>query len=212
MTKFCPNCGYKQHDDDNKFCSQCGYEFPDFIVNEQSDSIDNKNNELDPVINNNDESSTIDNNNDEFSTLSNENEESTTKNDEGIKIILKNETSENKNNASNSSKTENSGAGSSNTRTKVKTAPPKSNDFLSNLTFNRCFAAFAILLILLVIIGMIGEATQTEPYSDKGLSSFLEESNSGTYMDGYGNIDSLEDFMDYSDSQKDDSDYLSYDD
>ena len=207
MTKFCPNCGYEQHNDDNRFCSQCGYEFPDFIVNEQSDSIDNKNNELDSVINNNDESSTIDNNNDEFSTLSNENEESTTKNDDGIKIILKNETSENKNNDSINSKTKNSGVASSNSKSKVKTVTPKSNDFLSNLTFNRCFAAFAILIIILAVIGMISEATQTEPYSDKGLSSFLEESNSGTYVDGYGNIDSLEDFLDYSDNQKDDSDY-----
>ena len=185
MTKFCPNCGYEQHNDDNKFCSNCGYEFPDFIVNEQSDSIDNDNGE----------STTI-------------------KNDDGVKIILKNETSENKNQKSNGSKTKNNGSTSTNSRTRNKTNAPRSNDFLSNLTFNRCFAAFAILIILLLIIGMISEATRTEPYSDKGLTSFLEESHPGTYVDGYGYIDSVEDFLEYSDSQKDDSDYdyLSYDD
>ena len=224
MTKFCPNCGYEQHNDDNKFCSNCGYEFPDFIVNEQSDSIDNENKESDPIINNNDEfntitngndeSSTITDGNDEFSTLSNDGESTTIKNDDGIKIILKNETSENKNQKSNTSKTRNNGSTSTNSRTRNKTNAPRSNDFLSNLTFNRCFAAFAILIILLLIIGMISEATRTEPYSDKGLTSFLEESHPGTYVDGYGYIDSVEDFLEYSDSQKDDSDYdyLSYDD
>ena len=77
-----------------------------------------------------------------------------------------------------------------------------SNGFLSNLTFNKCFLAFALLLIIMVIGGMLVQTTQ-EPYSENGLTSF---------MDSSGHND-LSDIWDESSYDNDDSeDYLSFDD
>ena len=85
--------------------------------------------------------------------------------------------------------------------TKTYTSKSSNNGFLSNLSFNKCFLAFAVLMIILVILGMIAQ-TDKEPYSDDGLTSFMERSSS------YGLSDFIEDSNNYYDDY--DSDYLSY--
>lgn len=136
MAKFCPECGFEQHNDENRFCSNCGFDFS---------KLDSKSGE-----NSSDKSS----------------------------------------------------SGSSTKTTKTYSPKTSQNDFLSNLSFNKCFLAFAILLIFLVVLGMISEATQTEPYSDNGLTSFMESSS------GYGLSDFIEDSDNY--YYDSDSEYLKY--
>ena len=95
-----------------------------------------------------------------------------------------------------------SSSDSSTKRTKNYHSYSSKNDLFSNLSFNKCFLAFAILLILLTIGGMLLQA-DTEPYSDHGLTSFMDKS------DGYDFDSFLEDYNNYDDSDYD-SDYLSY--
>jgi hypothetical protein len=109
-----------------------------------------------------------------------------------------------------SSSSTKSSTGSSPKTTKNYTSKSSSNDFLSKLTFNKCFLAFAVLLIIMVIGGMIIQVTDTEPYSEHGLTSFMDRSNS------YGLSDFIEDSNNNYDDSNDyyddyDNDYLSYD-
>ena len=32
MTKFCPECGFKQKDENNHFCSNCGFDLIIFVL------------------------------------------------------------------------------------------------------------------------------------------------------------------------------------
>ena len=166
MTKFCPECGFEQHNDNNRYCSNCG----------KSQESDNSS----VVVPISSDDSPVSKPKVPDSSTS-----TSTKSPDGS-----------------SPKKTISSAGSSAKTAKPNRPKSTNNDFLSNLTFNKCFLAFAVLLILLAVIGMLSQATQTEPYSDDGLTSFMERSSS------YGLSDFIEDSnnnYDYSDS-----DYLSY--
>ena len=176
MAKFCPECGFEQHNDNNRYCSNCGFDFSKLESNIQSEESDNSSIVV-PISS-----------------------------DDGPvskpKVSDSSISTSTKSPASSSAKNTIDSAGSSAKTTKHNRPKSTNNDFLSNLTFNKCFLSFAVLLILLVIIGMLSQATQTEPYSDDGLTSFMERSSS------YGLSDFIEDSNnDYDDSS---SDYLSY--
>ena len=150
MVKFCPECGKEQHDDSVKYCSNCGFDFSKVESNMESDSVVNVH---------------ISSDNDPVSKP-----KSSENNHVDVPI------SPEKNSVSkpvSSSNTKSTSSTYSNSKPKVN----QSNDFLSSLTFNKCFAAFALLLIILLIIGLIGESTDTEPYSDGGLTSFMQSSS-----------------------------------
>ena len=180
MAKFCPECGFEQRNDNNRYCSNCGFDFSKMESNIKSDESDNSSITV-PITSDVE----IVSNSVEFTdskTISSSSSVSST--DSATVSSAKS--------SSSSSKT-----------TKTYTSKSSNNGFLSNLSFNKCFLAFAVLLIILVLIGMISQATQTEPYSDKGLTSFMESSSS------YGLSDFIEDSNNNYDDDSD-SDYLSY--
>ena len=197
MTKFCPECGTKQRDDNNKYCSNCGFDFS---------SLENDSN-----LNLSDSIKEEDNSSVDIPIAPLEGME-----DSKFDTDAKSSVASSDSSASSSSKVSESSSAprsstkkpsttakvSSSTTTRTKNYSSK-NDLLSNLTFNKCFLAFAVLLIIMVIIGMISDATETEPYSDDGLTSFMYESNN------YNLNSFLEDYS-YDDSDYD-SDYLSND-
>ena len=41
MAKFCPECGFKQHNDNNRYCSNCGFDFSKVESNIKSEESDN---------------------------------------------------------------------------------------------------------------------------------------------------------------------------
>ena len=184
MTKFCPECGFKQKDENNHFCSNCGYDFSKLESSDKdSNSPDNSDSkgspDSSPVSSDLDSSSVFD------PISSSSDSSSVSKPRTSVSKISHNSNNQRKSNSSNKSRINNS-----------------SNGFLSNLTFNKCFLAFALLLIIMVIGGMLVQTTQ-EPYSENGLTSF---------MDSSGHND-LSDIWDESSYDNDDSeDYLSFDD
>ena len=208
MTKFCPECGTKQRDDNNHYCPNCGFDFSrlekDSSLNLADSKKDDDNSSVDVPI------SPLEGSEDsKFGTDAKSNVDS-----------RDSASSSNKVSASSSAKSPNSSSSprsstkkpasssakvssSSTKRTKNYSSKSYNNGFLSNLSFNKCFLAFAVLLIILVIIGMISDATETEPYSDDGLTSFMYESNN------YNLNSFLDDYNSYDDSDYD-SDYLSY--
>ncbi len=174
MAKFCPECGFEQHNDNNRYCSNCGFDFSKVESNIKSEESDN---------------STI-----------------TVPITSDVEIVTKpakSTDSKTIGSSSSVSSTVSSAKSSSSSAKNTKTYSSKSsnNGFLSYLSFNKCFLAFAVLMIILMIIGMIAQ-TDKEPYSDDGLTSFMERSSS------YG----LSDFIEDSNNNYDDydSDYLSY--
>ena len=189
MTKFCPECGFEQHNDNNRYCSNCGFDFSNVESNIKSEEPDNSSivvpitSDVDPVSKpaKSTDSKTISSSSSVSSTGSNSKSSSSA----GVSTA-----SSSKSSSSSSTKT-----------TKTSTSKSSNNDFLSNLSFNKCFLAFAVLMIILVILGMIAQ-TDKEPYSDDGLTSFMERSSS------YGLSDFIEDSNNYYDDY--DSDYLSY--
>ena len=119
MSKFCPECGAKQHDDNNRYCSNCGFDFSKLGDIAKSDGDD-----------------------------------SSSKTSFGSTKPKISQNSTNKPNQSSSQRTEVNHDSTANT---------KNNNglgFLSNLSFNKCFFAFAALLILLVIVGMVSNVNQ----------------------------------------------------
>ena len=202
MTKFCPECGTKQRDDNNRYCSNCGFDFSsiekDINLN-RSDSINEEDNSsvdvpIAPLEGSEDS---------KFNSGANS---SVVSSDSSASSSSKVSSSSSKVSYSSSKVSSSSSAkvsSSSTKRTKNYSSKSSKNDFLSNLSFNKCFLAFAVLLIIMVIIGMISDATEKEPYSDDGLTSFMYESNNY-------NLDSfIEDYNSYDDSD-DEYDYLSY--
>ena len=184
MAKFCPECGFEQHNDDNRYCSNCGFDFSKVENNIKSEGDDNSS----VIVH-------IDSDEDPVSKPADAKDS---------KVIKSTSTaSSTASNAKGSStpSTKSSSVSSAKT-TKTHTSKSSNNDFLSNLTFNKCFLAFAVLLIIFFIIGMFAQL-DPEPSSDHGLTSFMESSNSYSYSD----------FMDDSNNYYDDSDYnyLSYD-
>ena len=184
MAKFCPECGFEQHNDDNRYCSNCGFDFSKVENNIKSEGDDN--------------SSVI------VHIDSDEGPVSKPADSTNSKVISPSSTASSTASTTKVSSTSGtkSSAGSSAKTTKTYTSKSSNNDFLSNLSFNKCFLAFAVLLIIMVIGGMIIQVTDTEPYSEHGLTSFMDRSNS------YG----LSDFIEDSNNNYDDYDYdyLSY--
>lgn len=201
MTKFCPECGTKQRDDNNHYCPNCGFDFSrletDSNLNLADSKKDDDNSSVDVPI-----SSLEGSEDSKFDTDAKSNVDS---NDSSVSSS-NNKLSSGSSVPRSSTKKPSTTAkvsSSSTKRTKNYSSKSYNNDFLSNLSFNKCFLAFAVLLIILFVIGMISDATETEPYSDDGLTSFMYES------DNY-NLDSfIEDYNSYDDSDYD-SDYLSY--
>ena len=192
MAKFCPECGFEQHNDDNRYCSNCGFDFSKVENNIKSEGDDN--------------SSVI------VHIDSDEGPVSKPADSTNSKVISPSSTASSTASTTKVSSTSGtkSSAGSSAKTTKTYTSKSSNNDFLSKLTFNKCFLAFAVLLIIMVIGGMIIQVTDTEPYSEHGLTSFMDRSNS------YGLSDFIEDSNNNYDDSNDyyddyDNDYLSYD-
>ena len=198
MAKFCPECGFEQHNDDNRYCSNCGFDFSKVENNIKSEGDDN--------------SSVI------VHIDSDEGPVSKPVNSTDSKVISPSSTTSSRASTTKVSSTSGtkSSAGSSAKTTKTYTSKSSNNDFLSNLSFNKCFLAFAVLLIIFVTIGMFAQL-DPEPSSDHGLTSFMERSNSyglsdfiddsNNYYDGSNNY--YDDSNDYYDDY--DNDYLSYD-
>ena len=206
MTKFCPECGFKQKDDKNRYCSNCGFDFS--ILEDDRDSISSEDSSVNvPISSDSNGSSSGSVGSDSNNSSNSENQVSPSPNNKTKAVS--NPTSKSKivSNSTNRTKTV------SNSTIKAKKVT-NSNGFLSNLSFNKCFLAFAVLLIVMVIGGMLVQTTQ-EPYSDDGLTSFMESSDHydlSSFLDDNGsdNDDSY-DFLDDSGSDNDDSyDYLSY--
>ena len=193
MTKFCPECGTEQHSDNNRYCSNCGFDFSK-ITGNQNNTDFSSSDSINVSITESDESLTTEPKETVSSSVDRTNSSNTT-------------SSSRKNTAS-----------SSTNRTKsthtIYTGNSKSNNLdgiLSNLSFNKCFAAFAIILILLLIIGMLSSVNR-EPYSDDGITSFMENShqNVPSYLEDSSSGSGLPSFLDDSDSDEDSYDYLSY--
>ena len=165
MAKFCPECGFEQHNDSNRYCSNCGFDFSKVENNIKSEGDDNSS----VIVH-------IDSDEDPVSKPADAKDS---------KVIKSTSTaSSTASNAKGSStpSTKSSSVSSAKT-TKTHTSKSSNNDFLSNLTFNKCFLAFAVLLIIFFIIGMFAQL-DPEPSSDHGLTSFMERSNSYSYSCG----------------------------
>ena len=189
MAKFCPECGFKQHNDNNRYCSNCGFDFSKVESNIKSEGSDNST--ITVPITSDDEVVSKPAKSTDSKTIGSSS--SVSSSDSGVK-------SSSSSVSSTGSSAKSSSTSSAKT-TKTYTSKSSNNGFLSNLSFNKCFLAFAVLMIILVILGMIAQ-TDKEPYSDDGLTSFMERSSS------YGLSDFIEDSNNYYDDY--DSDYLSY--
>ena len=189
MAKFCPECGFKQHNDNNRYCSNCGFDFSKVESNIKSEESDNSS--ITVPITSDDEVVSKPAKSTDSKTIGSIS--SVSSSDSGV-------ISSSSSVSSTGSSAKSSSTSSAKT-TKTYTSKSSNNGFLSNLSFNKCFLAFAVLMIILVILGMIAQ-TDKEPYSDDGLTSFMERSSS------YGLSDFIEDSNNYYDDY--DSDYLSY--
>ena len=187
MAKFCPECGFEQHNDNNRYCSNCGFDFSKVENNIKSED---------------DNSSVIVPINSDDGPVSKPAGATDSKVIKSTSTASSTASSANGSTGSSASSTAKGSSVSSAKTTKTSTSKSSNNDFLSNLTFNKCFLAFAVLLIIFFIIGMFAQL-DPEPSSDHGLTSFMERSDS--YV--------LSDFIDDSNNYYDDSDYnyLSYD-
>ena len=189
MAKFCPECGFEQHNDNNRYCSNCGFDFSKVESNIKSEESDNSS--ITVPITSDDEVVSKPAKFTDSKTIGSSS--SVSSSDSGV-------ISSSSSVSSTGSSAKSSSTSSAKT-TKTYTSKSSNNGFLSNLSFNKCFLAFAVLMIILVILGMIAQ-TDKEPYSDDGLTSFMERSSS------YGLSDFIEDSNNYYDDY--DSDYLSY--
>ena len=189
MAKFCPECGFEQHNDNNRYCSNCGFDFSKVESNIKSEESDNSTITV-PIT------SDV-----EIVTKPADSTDSKTIGSSSSVSSSDSSAKSSSSSVSSTISTAKSSSTSSAKTTKTYTSKSSNNGFLSNLSFNKCFLAFAVLMIILVIIGMIAQ-TDKEPYSDDGLTSFMESSSS------YGLSDFIEDSNNYYDDY--DSDYLSY--
>ena len=180
MTKFCPECGTQQREDNVKFCSNCGFDFSKIENNNDSQGISPETIKID--ISGSDDS------NPKKSSPSSVQSTGVNDSKKSSPQVSTARTDDSKKSTSSSqiNKTNNS-------------------DLLSNLSFNKCLIAFAVLMALLMIIGMIGEATETQPSSDRGLTSFMDSSgayDSNAYIDSsyyYDDSDSNSNYLRYND-------------
>ena len=207
MAKFCPECGFKQHNDNNRYCSNCGFDFSKVESNIKSEESDNSS--ITVPITSDDEVVSKPAKSTDSKTIGSSSSvsSSVSSSDSGVISSSSSVSSSDSGVISSSSSVSSTGSSakssstSSAKTTKTYTSKSSNNGFLSNLSFNKCFLAFAVLMIILVILGMIAQ-TDKEPYSDDGLTSFMERSSS------YGLSDFIEDSNNYYDDY--DSDYLSY--
>ena len=209
MTKFCPECGTKQRDDNNHYCPNCGFDFSSL---EKDSNLNWAGSEKDLNLDNSSVDVPIEPLDKEDSKFAADAKSSVASSDSSASSSSKVSASSSAKSPTSSSSPRSSTkkpstssakvSSSSTKRTKNYSSNSSKNDLLSNLSFNKCFLAFAVLLIIMVIGGMILEATETEPYSDDGLTSFMYESNN------YDLNSFLEDSNNYYDDS--DSDYLSY--
>ena len=203
MAKFCPECGFEQHNDNNRYCSNCGFDFSKVESNIKSEESDNSS--ITVPITSDDEVVSKPAKSTDSKTIGSSS--SVSSSDSGVISSSSSVSSSDSGVISSSSSVSSTGSSakssstSSAKTTKTYTSKSSNNGFLSNLSFNKCFLAFAVLMIILVILGMIAQ-TDKEPYSDDGLTSFMERSSS------YGLSDFIEDSNNYYDDY--DSDYLSY--
>ena len=203
MAKFCPECGFKQHNDNNRYCSNCGFDFSKVESNIKSEESDNSSITV-PITSDDEVVSKPAKSTDSKNIGSSS---SVSSSDSGVISSSSSVSSSDSGVISSSSSVSSTGSSakssstSSAKTTKTYTSKSSNNGFLSNLSFNKCFLAFAVLMIILVILGMIAQ-TDKEPYSDDGLTSFMERSSS------YGLSDFIEDSNNYYDDYN--SDYLSY--
>lgn len=187
MTKFCPECGTEQHRDNNRFCSNCGFDFSKITGNQNNNDFSSSDSINVPI----------------------------TESDESVTTEPKATVSSSTNNTKSSStyNTKSSSTNKTKSTHTIYTGNNKSNldGILSNLSFNKCFAAFAIILILLLILGMLSDVYR-EPYSDDGITSFMENShqNAPSYLEDSSSGSGLPSFLDDSDSDEDSYDYLGY--
>ena len=210
MTKFCPECGFKQHNDNNRYCSNCGFDFSkleeiesnsngsevaginliddseDASVNvpiiDLEDSEDSKPFASEPIhsVSHADDSnsigsgssSSVDSNSTGSGSSSSPNSV-----DSKPKITVSNSSS----NSNRKRKT------NANQKTKSKNS--------SDWSFNKCFVTIAAFLIILVIFGLITEAFQPEPYSDRGITSFMEKSTNYDLNDFLEEISNENDYF-----------------
>ena len=178
MAKFCPECGFEQHNDSNRYCSNCGFDFSKVENKIKSEGDDNSS----VIVH-------IDSDEDPVSKPADAKDSKVIKSTSSASSTASNAK------GSSTPSTKSSSVSSAKT-TKTHTSKSSNNDFLSNLTFNKCFLAFAVLLIIFVTIGMFAQL-DPEPSSDHGLTSFMERSNSYSYSD----------FIEDSNNYYDDSDY-----
>ncbi|WP_407461555.1 zinc ribbon domain-containing protein [Methanobrevibacter sp.] len=175
MTKFCPECGAQQRDDNVKFCSNCGFDFSKIENKDDSQGIGPETIKID--ISGSDDSNLI---------------KSSSSNVQNAKTNDSNKSSPKVSTARTSDSKKSSSSGQINKKS-------SSNGLLSYLSFNKCFFAFAALLILLTIFGMTLQVTETEPSSDYGLTSFMESSG-GYSIDNsyyYDDSDSNSNYLSY---------------
>ncbi len=159
MTKFCPECGTQQRDDNVKFCSNCGFDFSKIENKEDSKGIGQESIKIDI-------SGSDDSNKSSPSSVQSSGVNSSNKSSPKVSTAR----------TGDSKKSSSSGQINKNT---------SSDGLLSNLSFNKCFFAFAALLIFLTIFGMILQVTETEPSSDYGLTSFMESSGDYSIDNSY---------------------------
>lgn len=209
MTKFCPECGFKQHSDNNRYCSNCGFDFSKIGNNIGSTNSDNS--RVNVPISDGSVSKPVDSvsngsispkSTSSFSkNHSNSNNEAKANHNLSSKVDKNTFSKADKNTSSKAGKNTSAKTKANNNSTnKIYKTKTNSDSLLSNLTFNKCFLAFAVLMVILLIAGMLSQATQG-PYSDGGITSFMERSD---YYD-------LNDFLEETNYSNDDSyDYLKY--
>ena len=205
MTKFCPECGTEQHSDNNRYCSNCGFDFSK-ITGNQNNTDFSSSDSINVSITESDESLTTEPKETVSSSVDRTNSSNTTSSS-------RKNTASSSTNRTKSTHTIYTGNSKSNNLDGILSnlSFNKCDGILSNLSFNKCFAAFAIILILLLIIGMLSSVNR-EPYSDDGITSFMENShqNVPSYLEDSSSGSGLPSFLDDSDSDEDSYDYLSY--
>ena len=157
MAKFCPECGFKQHNDNNRYCSNCGFDFSKVESNIKSEESDNSS--ITVPITSDDEVVSKPAKSTDSKTIGSSS--SVSSSDSGVKSSSSSVSSSDSGVISSSSSVSSTGSSakssstSSAKTTKTYTSKSSNNGFLSNLSFNKCFLAFAVLMIILVILGMM---------------------------------------------------------
>ena len=188
MTKFCPECGFKQHNDNNRYCSNCGFDFSKLEeiesnsngsevagINLIDDSEDTSVNV--PIIDLEDSEDSNPFASEPSHSVSHADDSNST----GSSSVDSNSTGSSSSSSPNSvdSKpkiTVSNSSSNSNRKRKTNANQKAKSKKSSDWSFNKCFVTIAAFLIILVIFGLITEAFQPEPYSDRGITSFMDKS------------------------------------